>query len=89
MILNVNKAEYKGGYKILLSFNNGESITVDLEQTVKNDSRKIFLPLQNTDYFKEFDIKFNTITWKNEADFAPEFLLDLGKAQQKHEKECV
>ena len=79
MILNVTKAEYQSGYKVSLNFNNGESVEVDLEATIMNDSRKIFYPLRDKEYFKTFKIVFNTIAWENEADFAPEFLLDLGK----------
>jgi hypothetical protein len=82
MILNVTYAEYKVKYKVFLAFNNGESVLVDLEDTLQNDSRKIFLPLRNIEYFKSFKIRLNTITWDNEADFAPEFLLELGKQQE-------
>jgi hypothetical protein len=82
MILNIKKADYKGGYKVLLSFNNGETVLVDLQDTVQNDSRRIFFPLRDVAYFKSFKIGLNTITWDNDADFAPEFLLELGKQQE-------
>jgi len=82
MILNVIYAEYKEGYKVFLTFNNGESVITDLKDTLLNDSRKIFIPLRDYDYFKNFKIRLNTITWENEADFAPEFLLELGKQQE-------
>jgi hypothetical protein len=82
MILNVIYAEYKEGYKVFLTFNNGESVIIDLKDTLLNDSRKIFIPLRDYDYFKNFKIRLNTITWENEADFAPEFLLELGKQQE-------
>lgn len=82
MILNVKNAEYKVGYKVFLTFNNGESILTDLEDTIFSDTRRIFQPLRNPDYFKSFKIRLNTITWDNEADFAPEFLLELGKQQE-------
>jgi hypothetical protein len=82
MILNVVKAEYKSGYKVFLAFNNGENVIVDLESSIMNDTRKIFMPLRELNYFKSFKIVFNTIAWENEADFAPEFLLELGKTQQ-------
>jgi len=81
MILNVTKAEYKGGYKIYLTFNNGKSVLADLEETIHSDTRKIFMPLRDINYFKSFSITLNTITWENEADFAPEFLLELGEKQ--------
>lgn len=56
---------------------------VDLENTLKNELRKFFIPLRDIRYFKTFKIRLNTITWDNEADFAPEFLLELGKQQQE------
>jgi hypothetical protein len=85
MIIDVVNAEYIDGYKIFLSFNNNESVTVDLTTTIYTDHRKIFEPLRDLEYFKTFKIKLNTITWDNEADFAPEFLLELGKTQQSKE----
>jgi hypothetical protein len=85
MIIDVVNAEYIDGYKIFLYFNNNESVIVDLKVTIYNDNRKIFEPLRDLEYFKTFKIWLNTITWDNEADFAPEFLLELGKAQQSKE----
>lgn len=89
MILNIINAEYKEGYKIFLTFNNNESVLVDLKETIMKDSGKIFFPLRNQKYFKSFKINLNTITWDNDADFAPEFLLDLGKKQVPIKKVCV
>ena len=82
MILNVTNGDYKVGYKVFLTFNNGESVLTDLEETIFSDSRRIFFPLRDMDYFKSFKVRLNTITWDNEADFAPEFLLELGKQQE-------
>jgi hypothetical protein len=82
MIINITYAEYKVEYKIFLTFNNGESVLVDLESSIFNDSRRIFVPLRDHEYFKSFKIRLNTISWDNEADFAPEFLLELGKQQE-------
>ncbi|MFA6400176.1 MAG: DUF2442 domain-containing protein [Salinivirgaceae bacterium] len=81
MILNVISAEYKGGYQVFLTFNNGDSILTDLKDSIFKDARKILIPLKDLEYFKTFKIKLNTITWENEADFAPEFLIELGKQQ--------
>lgn len=78
MILNVTKAEYAGDYKVILQFDDGEEKIVDLKDTIFNDRRAIFEPLRQKDFFRDFQLKFNTITWKNEADFAPEFLYELG-----------
>ncbi len=83
MLLNVLNAKYNTEYQVYLEFNNGENVFVDLKDTIFNDHRKVFEPLRNLEYFKKFKIKLNTIAWENQADFAPEFLLELGKQQQE------
>lgn len=77
MFIEVIKAEYIGGYKLLLQFNNGERRIADLSNSLKGT---IFAPLKDLDYFKRFSIKFNTIEWENGADFAPEYLYEIGTA---------
>ena len=44
---------------------------------------EIFQPLKEINYFKTFLIKFNTIEWDNGADFAPEYLYQIGKKTKK------
>lgn len=61
MILNVTSAEYKDGYKVFLTFNNGESVVTDLEEVIFADPRKIFFPLRDVTYFKSYQLKYNTI----------------------------
>lgn len=77
MFTEVIQATYLEGYKIKLQFNNGVEKIVDLSQSLKGS---IFAPLKNIDYFKQFSIKFNTIEWENGADFAPEYLYEIGTA---------
>jgi len=74
MFLEVSKAEYIDGYRLKLWFNNGEVKEVDLSSSLKGE---VFAPLRDKDYFKRFSIRFNTIEWENEADFAPEYLYDI------------
>ena len=81
MLLEINSAKYFGGYRVFLVFNNGYEAEVDLKKTLFNEGRKIFKPLRKKEYFGNFSIKFNTICWENEADFAPEFLYGLAKKQ--------
>lgn len=76
MFLEVSSAKYLGDYKINLLFNNGESKTVDLFDKLIG---KVFEPLKDKAYFQSFSIKFNTIEWRNGADFAPEYLYEIGK----------
>jgi len=85
MFIEVTEAKYLGDFRINLIFNNGESKIVDLSAELQG---KVFEPLKDKSYFKTFTIKYNTIEWSNGADFAPEFLLELGK-RQKVIKESV
>jgi len=78
MILEVIKAEYVSDYQIHLWFNNGENITVNLKDTIFKDHRKIFQPLRELEYFKKFQLTFDTLGWDNGLDLAPEYLYELG-----------
>ena len=75
MFIEVTKAEYIGGYKLLLLFKNGEQRIVDLSNSLKGT---VYTPLKDMSYFKRFSIKFNTVEWENGADFAPEYLYEIG-----------
>ena len=77
MFIEVTNAEYIEGYRLLLLFNNGERRIVDLSDSLKG---VVFAPLKDINYFKNFSIKFNTIEWENGADFAPEYLYEIGTA---------
>jgi len=75
MFLEISKAEYLDSYRIKLLFNNGEIKTVDLQNELKGS---VYEPLRKLDYFKRFQIKYNTIEWANGADYAPEYLYEIG-----------
>jgi len=75
MFLEVKKADYIKDYKLRLEFNEGTIMLVDLEHDLNG---KVFEPLKNKDYFKVFTLKYNTIEWENGADFAPEYLFNIG-----------
>ena len=78
MILNIIEAKHIQDYQLWIKFSNGIAKTVDLKEVIFKDQRKIFHPLRDLEYFKRFSIQLNTVTWPNEADFAPEFLDDIG-----------
>jgi len=77
MFMEILKAEYLDDYKVKLLFNNGETKIVDLSRSLNGS---VFAPLKDIDFFKNFSIKFNTIEWENGADFAPEYLYEIGTA---------
>ncbi len=76
MFLEVLNANYLGDYRISLEFNNGDTKVVDLKDEMNGS---VFQALKDKNYFKKFTIKFNTIEWDNGADFAPEYLYEIGK----------
>jgi len=77
MFTEVVKAEYAGGYRVKLWFNNGVAKVVDLKSSLNG---LVFEPLKDLDFFKQFTVKYNTLEWDNGADFAPEYLLSLPTA---------
>ena len=83
MFIEIIEAKYLGDFKISLIFNTGESKIVDLSKELNG---KVFEPLKDKSYFQSFKIKYNTIEWSNGADFAPEFLLELGNKQESRDK---
>lgn len=76
-MLELKKAEYIGDYVLNLSFNNGKSGVVDLEQTLFDDKRTIFATLRDKSNFRNFKVEHSTIVWNNELDIAPEYLFFL------------
>ena len=76
MFLHVDEATYISDYQLKLKFNNSEVKKVDLKDELYGE---VFEPLKDKDFFKDFFISHNTVEWKNGADFAPEFLFEIGQ----------
>jgi hypothetical protein len=73
----VVKAEYRGDFKIRLSFSDGVQGTVDFADWLKGP---VFEPLHDRAYFVRFFVEGGTVTWPNGADIAPETLHERAKA---------
>lgn len=71
MFMHVEKAKYIKDYKVWLSFNDGAEGEIDLSSELDGE---IFEPLKDVSFFKSFTLDGHTLSWKNGADFAPEFL---------------
>ena len=82
MFLHITKIKYLENYKLEISFNDGVVKEVDLEKELYGE---IFKPLKDIDTFKKVKINpdSNTIEWENGANFAPEFLYEIGKDIKK------
>jgi hypothetical protein len=74
-LLWVKNARYIDGYKIVIDFSNDTSKTVDLKNRLYGE---VFEPLKDLEKFKRFKISDWTIEWENGADYAPEYLYEIG-----------
>ncbi len=70
-------AEYRAGYRIAVTFNDGVQGTIDFEPWLAGP---VFEPLLDTGYFQRFFIEGGTVVWPNGADIAPETLYERAKA---------
>ncbi len=68
---SVIRAEYRGEYRIHVTFNDGKSGTIDFGPWLEGP---VFEALKNTEYFKRFFVDGGTVSWPNGADIAPETL---------------
>lgn len=76
---HIIEAEYLDGYRIWVRFRDGTEGEVNL---VNELNGTVFAPLKDIDFFKEFTLEGNTLTWPNGADFAPDFIYSsLGQIQ--------
>jgi hypothetical protein len=71
MFTHVEEARYISGYRVWVRFNDGDSGEVDLAEDLWGP---VFEPLKDQEKFKDFDVRYHTIAWKNGADLAPEYL---------------
>lgn len=82
MFLHVIEVTYLGEYKLRLKFSNGITKDVDLKNELYGE---VFESLKSIEMFKKVKVNpdTNTIEWETGADFAPEFLHDIGKEVKK------
>jgi hypothetical protein len=74
----VKKAANAGGYRLLLTFEDGDERLVNLEPHLDGP---IFDPLKDQAYFSQFRVSedLDTVVWPNGADFSPDFLYEIGQ----------
>lgn len=82
-MLEITSAKQVNDYKIEIIFNDKTKGIIkgiiDLKDVIFSDHRKIFQQLKDPKKFNKFKIEFDTLTWENGLDLAPEFLYDLLK----------
>ena len=76
MWLEIIKAEYLDGYRMLISFNDGQRKVFDFSSLI--DKYPVFMPLKNLEIFKFYTIT-DTLEWNDSTiDIAPEYLYEHG-----------
>jgi hypothetical protein len=82
MFLHVTDVTYVKDYRLRLTFDNGVVKDVDLQDELYGE---VFEPLKEIEFFKQVRVNpdTNTIEWPNGADFAPEFLDEIGQEVER------
>lgn len=75
----VVQAQYRGGFRIRLTFNDGSKKTADFEQWLRGP---VFEPVRDPEYFKRFFLDGWTVAWPNGADIAPETLYEAEAVEE-------
>ncbi len=88
MFLHVSHVKYVKGYTLQLTFNNGVVKLVDLQHELEGE---VFEPLKQIDVFRRVTVNpdTKTIEWENGADFAPEFLDEIGQIKHVSEEKRI
>lgn len=82
MFLHITNVTYLEDYRLRLEFNDGTVKEVDLRDELYGE---VFKPLKNVDLFRQVRLnpESRTVEWPNGADFAPEYLHEIGKEVRK------
>ena len=77
MFVRVEKFEKQKDYCLRLTFSDGSVRDVNLKNELEGE---VFEPLKVQDAFDQvfLNVETGTIEWPNGADFAPEFLYEIG-----------
>lgn len=74
-VIWVTQAQYLGGYRVRLTFNDSARGAFDFADLVKED--KLFAKLEDQSVFKSFALDGWTLTWLDgRVDIAPEYLYE-------------
>ena len=77
---SVIRADYRGGFRIHLTFNDHSERTIDSRQWREGP---VFEPFKDTTYFREFFVDGGTVVWPNGADVAPETLYEAAASRRR------
>ena len=78
---SVIRAEYRGDYRIHVTFNDNSENTIDFRRWLDGP---VFEPLKDPGHFRRFFIDGGTVAWPNGADIAPETLYETATRERRH-----
>jgi hypothetical protein len=76
----VIRAEYRGGFRIHLTFSDLSERTVDFRPWLEGP---VFDALKDPAYFRRFFVDGGTVAWPNGADIAPETLYEAASQPRR------
>jgi hypothetical protein len=82
-MIKVVKATLVGNYSVCVEFNSGENGIIDFKDILSGDHRPIICELLDDKLFKTMKVALNTLCWDNGVDFAPDFLHDQVKVDER------
>lgn len=84
MFLHVQRLKPTKDYQLRIDFTNGVVKDVDLRNELYGP---VFKPLRDPELFRQVRVneETGTVEWLNGADFAPEFLYEIGKRRGRSE----
>ena len=80
---SVIQAEYRGGFRIHLTFNDNSAKTVDFGPWLDGP---VFEPLKVPEYFQRFFLNGGTVAWPNGADIASETLYEYNAKRPRRRR---
>ena len=83
LLPSVIRAEYRGGFRIHVTFNDLSEQTVDFRPWLQGP---VFDALKNPAYFREFFVDGGALAWPNGADIAPETLYEAAMFERTRGK---
>lgn len=82
MFLHVRRVQPLPGYCLRAEFSDGVVKEIDLAGELHGE---VFEPLRHPEFFRRGSVnpETGTVEWPNGADFAPEFLYEIGREVQR------
>jgi len=82
-MLGVTSVVVEGDYTVYVEFNNGQGGVINFKDELEKDHREIIRELLDLEKFNTVKLGYHTLCWDNGVDFAPEYLYEQTKLQQK------